>query len=519
MKRKLLGIVPLVTAFMFMLTACGAPAAPDTPPGVTPPAGGTTQTELMVLTPSLAVSFDPIQSNDSASAEFARLIYSTLVLMDYDTFEVLPGLATSWDLPDPQTVNMQIRSGVTFHNGDPLTAHDVAFSLERAGASVQMAPILGMIDTVVAHDNYNVTIHLDIPFVPILRHLSHPAAAILPMNYLLEVGEDEFANAPIGSGAFMFDHLVIGDQQVKVRFDNYWGNVSQLERITFRVVPDPSTRLIEVSTGTADIAMGLAPGDLAGAEADPNVTVMRRPNLGTDFIWMNTQRPYLNNPLVRQAINYAFDTQAAIDVVWMGAGAIAHSPVMPIVWGFVEQPPFETNLDRARELLAEAGYPDGFSTSIWWNAPNVQRQQVSEMMQFTLAQIGIDLSIETMEWATYLERSDVGEHDMMIIGWTTVTADIDYALFPLLHSSNYGPPGNRGFWSTPELDALLEAGRAETDDAARMEIYAEAQAIIRAEAPMLVLRQGEILMAVNPNLRGLELNPNLSHNHATIWFE
>ena len=538
---KILSIIIVIAMIAAFAAACAAedpaPAAPDEPAPAPEPAPEpdeeeelepqglpeapeeTAQTYLRVLAPSLAVSMDPTVSNDSASADFARLVYSTLVLQDYNTFEPLPSLATSWEFVDAQTLVMQIREGVYFHNGDPMTTEDVAFSLTRAGQAEQVAPILGMIGEVTADSDTQITINLDIPFAPILRHLAHPAAGIVPMNYINEIGDEAFAEAPVGTGPFAFSNLVIGDQYELVRFDDYWGDLPVIETIIWRLVPDPSIRLIEVSTGTADIAMAVAPADIAVAEADENVNLMRRLSLGTDYVWMNAQRPYLEDARVRQAINYAIDTQAIIDIVFMGAGSVVHGPVAPIVWGYQSQEPFNVDLDRARELLAEAGLEDGFELEIWWNTPNVQRQQAAEMIQHSLGQIGIDVTIDTMEWADYLARADNGEHDMMIIGWTTVTGDIDYALFPILHSSNYGAPGNRGFWSTPDLDRLLEEGRQELDEAARMEIYREAQLIIREEAPMIVLRQGELLWAVNPNLRGLVLAPNMAQNYAPVWFD
>jgi peptide/nickel transport system substrate-binding protein len=375
-----------------------------------------------------------------------------------------------------------------------------------------------MIRDAEALDTHNVAIYLELPFAPIAAHLAHPTSSIVPMNHVLAVGDDAFAQEPIGAGPFMFQELIIGDRIEMVRNENYWNGAPQIETLTFRAVPDPSTRLIEVSSGTADVATAIAPADVATAEADPNVTLMRRLTMGTDYVWMNTQQPYLNHPLVRQAINYAIDTEAIVNTVFMGLGAVHHNPVPPLAFGHSLQPPFDTNLDRARELLAEAGYPDGFSTSIWWNSPNVQRQQVAEMIQFSLSQIGIDVEIHTFEWAAYLAEADVGNHDMMIIGWTTVTGDADYALFPLFHSTSYGSAGNRGFWSTPELDALLEAGRMETDPTTRLEIYADAQAIIRAEGPVIMLRQGETPVAVNPNLRNFTLNPTLHHSYHPVWF-
>ncbi|MCL2617645.1 MAG: ABC transporter substrate-binding protein [Defluviitaleaceae bacterium] len=495
--------------------------AEPAPPGDTTPdpsaAGGG---GLTVLVPSLAISMDPPQSNDSASAEFARLAYSTLFRQDYDTFEVTPELAVNWEMSDAQTLNIEIRRDVYFHNGTQLTAHDVAFSLTRAGDIPNAAPILGMIDFAEATDDFNLTVHLEMPFSPIIAHLAHPAASIVPMDLVLSMGDDAFAQDPVGSGAFVFVEHVIGDRIEFVRNENYFGAVPMLETLTFRNVPDPSTRLIEVTSGTADIALNITPADVPVAEADPNSNVVSRLTMGTDFIWMNTRQPYLNNPLVRQAISLALDTSAIRDLVWMGLGGPQYGhPVPPGAFGYWPAPPTRPDLDAARALLAEAGYADGFSTSIWWNSPNTLRQQVAEMVQFSLAQIGIDVSIQTLEWGAYLEGADRGDHEMMIIGWTTVTGDADYALFPLLHSSSYGAPGNRAFWSTPELDALLERGRAETDPAVRMEIYAEAQQIIAEAAPLIILRQGEIANAVSPRVQGFVPSPTLSHNYAPVWLD
>lgn len=524
---SLLSVVMLVGCTGGSGGAANTPAspAPDTSGGTntTTPGTGeapqeTAQTTLTVVVPSLAVSMDPPVSNDSASAEFSRQVHDTLFRQDYETFEVLPNLGVDWSMPDPQTLHVQIREGVTFHNGDPLTAEDVAFSLKRAAGFPDSSPILGMIRDTEALDDQNVAIYLEIPFAPITAHLAHPTSSIVPKKYVEEVGDDAYAQEPIGAGAFKFQNLVIGDRIEMVRNENYWGDVPQIETLIFRAVPDPSTRLIEVSSGTADVATAIAPADVEQAEKDNNVVLMRRLTMGTDYIWMNARQPYLENPLVRQAIQTAFDSEAVVGNVFMGLGALHHNPVPPGAFGYAPQPPFETDLNKARELLAEAGYPDGFSTTIWWNAPNVQRQQVAEMMQFTLGQIGIDVAIQTFEWGAYLAESDAGNHDMMIIGWTTVTGDADYALFPLFHSTSYGGAGNRGFWSTPELDALLEAGRSETDLVARAAIYAEAQAIIRAEAPVVMLRQGETPVAVSPKLRNFTLSPTLHHAYAPVWF-
>jgi len=549
MKKRISSIIALLLVGILVLAACGpqqtgtvtpptpdtgAPTDPAAPPagqqdggGVTEAPQTTAQDTITVLSLSMPVSLLPWGSNDSASSEVNKQIYSHVFVLDYNSFEVVPekSLAVEWDQPDAMTTNIRIREGVLFHDGTPLTAHDVAFSLRLAGESPHAAAFLGMISDAVAHDDYNLTVRTEIPFAPIIRHLAHTAAGIISQTHYEAVGgADAYAENPIGSGPFMFDSLTIGDNVVLVRNPNYWGNVPVIERLIYRAVPDPSVRLMEVSAGTADVALQIQPVDLPTAEADPNVQVIRRMNLSTNYVGFNAQADHISNPLVRQAVNYALDTRLIVDHVFMGVGAPIDGPIAPIVWGFSPQEPFPTNMDRARELLIEAGYdptpgsPGGFSTTLWYNLGNTQREQIAEMVQFTLAQLNINVQIVGMEWAEYLEGTERAEHDMFILGWVAVTGDADYGLYPLFHSSNFGPGGNRTFWFYPPLDALLEQGRSEVDPAERLRIYAEAQLIIRNNAPWVFLNQGETLVAANPNLRGFVINPAGHHAYAPVWF-
>lgn len=545
---KILAIVITVAMVAMMVAACAAddpapvtpdpdPATPEVTPDPTPEPEGdapvleapeeTAQDTITFLTGSLAVHVRPWGQNDSASAMARKQMFDTLFTLDYNTFEVVPelSLASAWEQVDARTTNITIREGVVFHNGEIMTAHDVAFSLEQSAQSGAVEIISGMIDHVEVHDDLNLTVHTEIDFAPIINHLAHTSIGIVPQAYFEEVGEDGFEAHPIGSGPFMFEEWILGDRMVFSRNADYWGIVPAVETLIFREVADASVRLMEVIAGTADVADAILPVDVPMAEADPNVTLHRRMNLSTNYIGFNVERPHISNPLVRQAINYALDTTAIVEHVFMGLGAPISSPVAPIVWGFEEQPPFATDMDRARELLEEAGYnptpgeDGGFSTSIWWNIPNAQRSEIAEMVQFTLAQLNIDVSIESMEWAQYLADTAEGLHDMFILGWVSVTGDIDYGLYPLFHSSNFGDPGNRTFWYTPELDALLEEGRSETNPARRLEIYAEAQAIIRAEAPWVFLNQGEFAVATSANMNGFVLNPAGHHSFAPAWFD
>ena len=549
-KRFILLLVGLL-AFMLVFAACrrddddegdtpavvepGQPTPPPVaPPAATPvptppPAVATAQTHIEILVPSIAVSMDPIGSNDSASAEFSRLVYQTLFRLDYGTFAPFPTvLVENFEFDGPQILHLTIAQGITFQNGDPLTAHDVAFSLTEAGASLEMAIIFDVIDHAVAHNDTDVTLYLEIPFAPILSHLAHPGGSIRPMNFINANGLDYFRANPVGSGAFQLYEFVVGSHYTLHRFDNYSGDRTLIETITFRVVPESSVRVMEVAAGHADVGLGILPADRAAAEANPDLNTLVFDTMGVDLVWINCMpgdihpiRDHnpLANPLVRQALNYAIDTEAIVNLVWLGVGAVSHTPLPPDAWGFTPVAPFTTDINRARELLTEAGYyPGGFHIEIWWNTPNAARQQAAEMIGFALTPLNITSDIVTLEWGEYLERGGNGEHDLMILGWTTVTGDADYGLYPLFHSANFGMPGNRSFWYSPELDALLEAGRRETNPVARAAIYAEVLQLLRANPPVIMLRSGGHVVVKNPRLRNVHMNPTLSHNWATAYF-
>jgi len=536
-KKGFLAILAMVLVGLIVFAGCrgnrdgdggtvNPPPAPNQPgSGATdntpPPSGIITSSRdtLIALGASLPVSLLPWGGNDSASSEINKQIYSQLFVLDYETFEIVPerSLAVEWNQPNASTTNIKIRDNVFFHDGIKLTAHDVAWSLLEGQASPHTSAFLGMIKDVVVVNDFELTVITDMDFAPIIRHLAHTGSSIAPKDLRGKTLE-EFVENPIGSGPFKFDNLVLGDRIELVANENYWGQVPYINRFVYRAVADASIRLMEVETGTADIALGIQPIDIPAATANPDVQVIRRQNLSTAYIGFNVNKPYISNPLVRQAINYALDTHAIVQSVFMGVGSPADGPIANIVWGFAEQEPFPHNLDRARQLMAEAGYPNGFKTSIWWNIGNDQRRQIAEMVQFALAPIGIEVEIVSMEWAAILDATARGEHDMFIMGWVSVTGDADYGLYPLFHSSIFGAGGNRTFWGTPELDALLEAGRSETNATRRLQIYNDAQKIIRNEAPWVFLHQGETVIAASPDLRGFQINPAGHHAYAPAWF-
>lgn len=462
-----------------------------------------------------AVSLDPHRSNDQSSSRVRRQIYETLILQTED-LELVPLLAESWEQLDDLTFEFKLKQGVLFQDGSPFTAADVKFTFDRAVQSPDIGHIIGAIDSVTVVDDFTVRLTTKQPFAPMLAHLAHPAASILSEAVVSAPGY-EF-ETPVGTGPYKFVEWVIGDSVTLTRFDDYHGDAALIPNVVFRAIPDNSVRTIELETGALDLAYDIQPSDVARVGDNADLTLYRDSNLSMNYIGFNMEKAPFDNVLVRQAINYALDMDSIVEVVMRGVGAPAFGPIGPNVWGSnqnLEAYGFE--VERAKELMAEAGFADGFSTTLWTNE-NQQRMDIAEIVQNQLAEIGITVTVEVLEWGAYLAATAAGEHDMFILGWTTVTADADYGLYALFHSSQLGSPGNRTWFVNERVDELLEIGRTTVDQTARAAAYTEAQEIIRDEAPWIFVNTGENIAGSAKNVVGFRQHPAGHHRISTVSF-
>lgn len=522
-KIKLLSII-IASA---LITACAAAPADVSAPGVVngaQAAGASGENELRVVMNTLPITLDPVASNDVPSARARRMVFDTLIFQNYRDMSLEPGLATNWDMPDPQTVTLELRQGVYFHNGDPFTAEAVKFSLERAQASPLTLSLVEFIEEIEIIDDYNVAIHLSAPFVPMLVILTQNQLGIVNPRAVLygEAAGLEFTHADVavGTGPLVFESFMSGAYMSLARNQDYWGQVTDFEILRFIGIPEPSNRLIEIETGNADIALDVAPIDVPHAEASPNVVLHRGPGTSVHYVGFNTLQGPLADIRVRHAIQHAINMEAIIDNAFAGTGYLSHSLASQLTWGYVSAEPFEFDLERASELLAEAGFPggEGLDLRIWYNAGNQQRADMAEMIQNQLRVIGIDLVVETLEWASYLERTANAEHDMFILGWSG-GVDPDQAFFTTLHSMNSGAPGNRTFFNNERADELLMLGRSEADYDARLEIYREFQQIVRDESPMIFAVNPEEIHATRPGVLGFYPTPNMANRFDRVYFD
>ena len=475
--------------------------------------GGAHAFTLTVAQGSDVVSLSPHKTNDQPSARVMRQIYDTLVVQT-EELELVPGLAESWNQVDEVTWDFTIRPNVIFHNGDPLTASDVAFTLNRLRDPATAAPgafLVGFIASVEATDDMTVRIVTNGPFVPMLSHIAHTATSILNERAVTEAGEDYGTSVVVGTGPFSFVSWEVANQIVLDRNPAWWGGEVGPERVVFRAITEGTVRAIELEAGAIDIAYALEPRDALRARANTDLSMAEIETLTTSYIGFNAQKEPFDDVRVRQAINHAVDAETIVDVLLEGFGFPATSPISSQVFGAnPDLEPYAFDPERARQLLADAGLGSGFSTTLWTN-DNPVRIQIAEIVQAQLGDIGISVDVQVLEWSTYLSDTAAGAHDMFILGWVTVTADADYGLYALFHSSNFGSPGNRTFWSSDRLDELLDLGRRTLDQDERLAIYYEAQEIINAEAPWIFLNTAIEANATRANVSGFVPHPAGHH--------
>lgn len=463
--------------------------------------------ELIVAQGADPVSLDPHGQNDQSSSRVRVQIFDNLVTQNKN-MEFQPGLAVSWEQIDELTIEFKLREGVVFQNGEKFTADDVIFSLKRSINSPSTGHIVQMIDEdkLEKIDDYTVRVVTKNPFGPLLAHLSHPAAAIANEKAVEEAGDDVDIQ-PVGTGPYKLVEWARGDYVKLERNDDYWGEPAKTKYVIFRNVAENANRTIEVETGGADISYDIPPNDVARVEENEDLQLFRDKNFSTTYVGFNCAKEPFDNPLVRRAINHAVDMDSIVEVVYYGTGNKASGPLSSnVTYANQDLEPYEYNPELAKELLAEAGYADGFDLVIWTN-DNKQRMDIAEIFQNQLRQVGINATSEVLEWGAYLTNTAQGEHDMFILGWVTVTGDADYGLYALFHSSQHGDAGNRTFYTNERVDELLDIGRNATTEEERAEAYEEVQVIIRDDAPWIFTWNGEDLTAASAKVEGFELHP------------
>lgn len=476
-----------------------------------------TKDTLIVAQGADARTLDPQKAIDTPSVRVYQQIYNQLVEKD-ENMNIMPGLAESWETEDLKTTVFHLKKGIKFHNGETLTAKDVKFTLDRMMEQPTVTFLISEIDRVEVVDDNTVKVITKDGFGPLLNHLSHPGASILNEKAVTEAG-DMYGQNPVGTGPYKFVDWQSGDRVTLKAFPEYYQGKSAIENIVIRAIPEGTNRTIALETGEVDIVYDVEPVDIDKIKENAELNFMMEASLGNSYLGINMTKEPFNDVRVRQAMAYAINVDDIIEVAYKNTAVPANSPIGPKIPGYnKDAKKYEYNPEKAKELLAEAGYPNGFKTSIWVN-DNIIRKDIATILQDQFNSVGIEATIETLEWGAYIDRTARGEHDMYILGWVTVTGDGDYGLYPLFHTLAHGRPGNRSFYSNPEVDKLLDKARTSIDQEERMQAYSEVQRIVQEEVPIITMVYTNQNVGMQKYVKNFKLHPTGFYDLYNVKFE
>jgi ABC-type transport system substrate-binding protein len=457
----------------------------------------------------------------TASPSFSVLdhIYETLFTMSPEG-DLQPLLAESIDAVDDTTYLIQLREGISFSDGTPFNAEAVKANLDWVLDADNAAPfrflivVAGEPAEVEVVDEYTVQISTAIPFAPLPAHLSHGALAMVSPSEL-EQGADFMASNAIGTGPYLLSSWDRAEQVVLERNPDYWGDAPAVDRLVFRVIEEAGARIVEIEAGTVDVAVRVPPADIGLLEGNPDIDIDITPGLRTIYIFFNVTEEPFTDVRVRQAVNYAVDKQAIAESLFDGAARMSDAPIAPRVFGYSAQEPYARDVERARELLDEAGIEEGASVVLYHPTGRYpQDALVADAVRAQLGEVGLNVELRTLEWTQYVPhvRRTKPENDIQfaMLGWGTVTMDADYGLFALFHSSEHPPGFNGAFYANDQVDALLDEARSTLDPDARLAAYDEAISLIWEDAPWLFLYSEIQVTAIRSNVSGFVVHPDES---------
>lgn len=444
------------------------------------------------------------RTNSGPDFDITRQMTETLLTRD-DNMEFQPGLATEWEMIDDLTYQFKLRDDVTFHNGEPFNAEAVKFSIERYFDDEIQSPhkdSIDFIDSVEVVDEFTVNVHLNEPSPLFLTRNSMSftgTIVMVPPKYIEENGNDYYAENPVGTGPYKFKESIKGEKVVLEVYEDYWGEKPDVEEVVFRFIPEDSTRLSSLLAGDVDVIQRV-PSDLIDKveTGDGTKTVISTNGGYAIMMQLNPDaHPALQDKRVREAMNYAVDIQTIIDTVLDGRAERLAIPADPLAFGFNPNiEPFEYNPEKAKELLAEAGYADGFSLEVNTSEGRYPGDRaIADSYAAQLAEVGINVDVRTMEWGSLVDamiRKEAGP--MYQIGWLYSEFDIS-KLYPALHpSSGYSTVENEEFAN------LLDEAERELDPEKREQLWWKAQEILIDEVPYIHSWQPHIIYGAKDNI-------------------
>lgn len=461
--------------------------------------------DIVVAFGSEPITLDPQDANDAVSNQANVLLYDKLVTFDREN-NIVPELATEWESPDSATsITFTLRQDVTFQDGTPFNAEAVKINFDRIldekHKLSRHSLYADFIKNVIVDSEYQVTFEFKEPFGPALSSFAHGAGGIISPKAINE--NKDIGKNPVGSGPYKFKKWVPGTELVLEVNPDYWGGKKKLDTITFKPVPENSSRTIMLENGEVDVIAPIATQDIERLKDNSDVTVNTTPIYRTIYITINQNNPIFEDKRVRQALNYAIDKKTLVEKILLGQGKIAEAAVGSSVAGYSPVGAYEYDPEKAKKLLAEAGINEGTTIKLWTpDGRYLMDSKIAEFIQANLQEVGFNVEFQKWEWSAYSNMLDDpdSDYELIVNSWGTSTGDADWGLRPLFTTEG---SNNYSNYSNSEVDKLITEGLGNPNLEERTNIYNNAMSIIKEEAPIIFLAEYQTATGVRKDLHGV----------------
>lgn len=524
MNKKRLMCLLLVLAMIFSIAGCGNGAETVEEPAeelTEEPAQEPQKDTLIVAASTDAASLDPHVQNDSHAEQIVAMIYNTLLKFEEDG-TIVADLADSWQVSeDKKTWTFKLKEGVKFHNGKELTAEDVKGTYDRFmaddadAARLVVKEVTKMFEEIKVIDNYTVSITTSEPYGPMMALLCNRSLAIMDPDVIAEYGSatGDTMESVVGTGPYKMVSWKKDEELIVDRFEDYFNEPAKIREVKVRIVPEPSSRVIALETGEVDFIKQFPSEDMDRFVKDAAINVVKKSSVGSRLFRFGCDDPIMSNVKIRQAIVYAIDRDEIIEGLFPDMAYASTGPLTPVVWGYNDLGEIKQDQEKAMNLMAEAGYPDGFTTKIVTTPRYPSGVELAEILSAQLAEVGINAEIEVLEWSVLLPTwlgfsPEEFDEPIFIMGAGTSMMDADGGLRGLYTTTETGTnERNYGFYSNSEVDKLIQDAMKETDTEKRLSMYKRAEEILYLEDPVAIwLFDKYSIAAARSDVHGIEIS-------------